>query len=88
MADTRDRPAAHQPAPDPTQSERLRSMSPFHQIKALFLIAAFASLVLSVSLWFAGSREEGVFVGLWVPAIHSLGTLVLTGERERLDGQS
>lgn len=60
-------------------------ISPFHRIKALFLIAAFASLVLSVTLWFTGAREEGVFVGLWVPAIHSLGTLILTGERENLD---
>lgn len=60
-------------------------ISPFHRIKALFLVAAFASLVLSVTLWFTGARDEGVFVGLWVPAIHSLGTLVLTGERENLD---
>ncbi|MGI9242791.1 MAG: hypothetical protein ACR2RV_18485 [Verrucomicrobiales bacterium] len=49
-------------------------------IKFLFLAAAFIALALSVGLWFAGNREEGLFVGLWVPAIHSLGTLVLTGE--------
>ena len=30
----------------------------------LFLVAAAASFVLSVALWFAGSREEGLFVGL------------------------
>ena len=63
---------------------RPQSLSAFHRIKALFLFAAFISLVLSVSLWFAGAREEGLFVGLWVPAIHSLGTLILTGERELL----
>lgn len=62
--------------------------SPFHLVKALFLVAAFASLVFSVGLWFSGAREEGVFVGLWVPAIHSLGTLILTGERERIEGSS
>jgi len=28
-------------------------------------------------------REQGLFVGLWVPAIHSLGALVLAGERNR-----
>lgn len=50
-------------------------------MKLLFLVAAFLSLVLSVTLWFTGNEDEGVFVGLWVPAIHSLGTLVLTGER-------
>ena len=64
---------------------RQRSISPFHRIKLLFLIAAFASLVLSVALWFNGAREEGLFVGIWVPAIHSLGTLVLTGERQNFE---
>ena len=42
--------------------------------------AAFFSFLLSVSLWFFVDRELGLFVGLWVPAIHSLGTLVLVGE--------
>ena len=39
----------------------------------LFLVAAAASFVLSVALWFAGSRQEGVFVGLWVPSILAAG---------------
>ena len=39
----------------------------------LFLVAAFASFVLSVVLWFSGSRQEGVFVGLWVPSILAAG---------------
>ena len=47
-----------------------------------FLLAGFASLVLSVSLWFGGYREEGLFVGLWVPSILSLGTLVSGGRHE------
>ena len=42
-----------------------------------FLIAAFASFVLSVSLWFLGDTEtaklQGIFVGLWVPSILALG---------------
>jgi hypothetical protein len=63
-----------------------RPISAFHRIKALFLLAAFVSLVLSVALWFSGAREEGLFVGIWVPAIHSLGTLILTGERHNLEG--
>ena len=65
--------------------EKLKStyegLSPFHRTKLTFMGGAFASFVLSVSLWFLGYRELGLFVGLWVPAIHSLGTLVLTGER-------
>lgn len=63
---------------------RTRHISTFHRVKGLFLLAAFASLFLSVSLWFSGYRDEGVFVGLWVPAIHSLGALILTGERDFL----
>lgn len=61
-------------------AERMRSLSAFHRAKLAFLVAAFAALVLSVIVWFSGEKEQGLFIGLWVPAIHSLGTLVLTGE--------
>lgn len=44
---------------------------------AAILIAAFAAFVLSVSLWFSGSREEGIFVGIWVPSILSFGGVAL-----------
>ncbi len=40
---------------------------------ALFLIAAAASFVLSIALWFTDNRQEGVFVGLWVPSILAAG---------------
>ena len=43
---------------------------------ALIGLAAFVSFVLSVSLWFADSRQEALFVGLWVPSILSLGAFV------------
>ena len=56
------------------------ALSPFHRAKLAFMAAAFISFVLSVTLWFLVDREVGLFVGLWVPAIHSLGTLVLVGE--------
>jgi hypothetical protein len=56
------------------------SLSSFHKTKLVFLVAAFFSFVLSVGLWFLVDREIGLFVGLWVPAIHSLGTLVLVEE--------
>ena len=45
--------------------------------KALFMLAAGASFVLSVSLFFSGSRDQGLFVGLWVPSILSAGALLL-----------
>lgn len=41
----------------------------------LILLAAFASFVLSVTLWFGGHELQGIFVGLWVPSILSLGSL-------------
>ena len=67
--------------PRPTSPRTtIQGLSPFHRAKLAFLVAAFVSFVLSVSLWFFVDRGAGLFVGLWVPAIHSLGTLVLTGE--------
>jgi hypothetical protein len=42
----------------------------------LLLAAAFISLLLSVYLWFLGQREEGLFVGLWVPSILSFGGFI------------
>mgnify|MGYP001204094122 FL=1 len=45
--------------------------------KIYFLLAAFASFTLSVSLWFLGdqavAQQQGIFVGLWVPSILTLG---------------
>lgn len=60
-----------------------RSIETFHKAKIAFMAAGFISLALSVGLWATEFREEAIFVGLWVPAIHSLGALVLTGERDR-----
>lgn len=42
------------------------------------LLAAFASFLLSVTLWFSGDQQEGVFVGLWVPSILALGAFILS----------
>ena len=41
------------------------------------LVAAFVSFLLSVTLWFTGSHEQGIFVGLWVPSILSFGSVAL-----------
>jgi hypothetical protein len=41
--------------------------------RGLILLGAFVSFILSVSLWFSGNHEEGIFVGLWVPSILALG---------------
>jgi hypothetical protein len=47
--------------------------------KLLIATAALISFFLSISLWFTGSREQALFVGLWVPSICSAGTLLLAG---------
>ncbi|WP_171032770.1 hypothetical protein [Fodinibius saliphilus] len=33
------------------------------------LAAALLSLIFSITLWFTGSTESAIFVGLWVPSI-------------------
>ena len=33
------------------------------------MAAAALSLVTSIYLWFGGYRDEGLFVGLWVPSL-------------------
>jgi hypothetical protein len=50
----------------------------------VFLAAAFVSFLFSVSLWFGvvgdggqAGRDEGLFVGIWVPSILALGNLVM-----------
>jgi hypothetical protein len=47
--------------------------------KTLVLAAAGLSFLLSITLWFSNYRQEALFVGLWVPSILSLGTLVYAG---------
>ena len=48
-------------------------------LKLPFLIAGFLSFLFSVWLYFVQDEQTaGIFVGLWVPSIHSLGTLLLT----------
>jgi hypothetical protein len=44
----------------------------FHKLDYYFLVAAFASFVASVALWFLIDHEYGAYVGLWVPSILSL----------------
>lgn len=48
------------------------------RLKLRFIIAGFASFLLSVWLYFVQDETTaGIFVGIWVPSIHSLGTLLL-----------
>jgi hypothetical protein len=49
----------------------------------LFLAAALVSFLLSIALWFTDNRDEGVFVGLWVPSILAAGGFWMTAVRTR-----
>jgi hypothetical protein len=52
-----------------------------HLAHALFGIAALVSFALSVTLWFAGDEDQGIFVGLWVPSILALGAFASSAAR-------
>lgn len=41
----------------------------------VFLVT-FVSFLFSVFLWFNGQRDEGVFVGIWVPSLLGVGLYV------------
>ncbi len=38
------------------------------------LVAALISLIFSILLWFNGYKDQGLFVGLWVPSILGFGS--------------
>jgi hypothetical protein len=49
---------------------------------ALFGVAAAASFVLSVTLWFTDNRDEALFVGLWVPSVLAAGGFWMSAVRQ------
>ncbi|TNF75844.1 MAG: hypothetical protein EP299_05800 [Acidobacteria bacterium] len=44
----------------------------FDKLDIPFLVAAGASFLASVGLWFLVDQNAGLFVGLWVPSILTL----------------
>jgi hypothetical protein len=56
---------------------------PAHVSYALFGVAALVSFALSVTLWFTGSEQQGIFVGLWVPSILALGAFATSAAKAR-----
>jgi hypothetical protein len=69
------------PSHDRGSGSRIR-LTTFQKVKIAFLLAGFVSFLFSVYLWFFVDKEQGVFVGLWVPSVLALGALVLAGERD------
>jgi hypothetical protein len=63
----------------PHQADRSELAMQRHRLGvALFLAAALGSFLLSIVLWFTDNRQEGVFVGLWVPSILAAGAFWTT----------
>ncbi len=57
----------------------MRSLPLSLRARLPFLFAGFMSFLFSIYLYFVeGDTTAGIFVGLWVPSIHSLGTLLLS----------
>lgn len=57
----------------------MKALIAVFRLKLPFLAAGFLSFLFSVWLYFVKDETTaGIFVGLWVPSIHSLGTLLLT----------
>jgi len=44
--------------------------------KGWIFVAGVLALGLSLYLWFSGSQQAGIFVGLWVPSLWILADLV------------
>jgi hypothetical protein len=65
----------------PSLAALLTHAGPLFKVKLAFLLASFVSFVLSVSLWFTDHELQGIFVGIWVPSILSLGALLLASNR-------
>jgi hypothetical protein len=68
---------AEQPHTESRTTKRTQVIPGVGTPKALFMLAAGLSFLLSVYLFFSGSSEQGIFVGIWVPSILSAGALLL-----------
>ena len=56
----------------------MSKLHPSLRVRLPFIVAGFISFLFSVWLYFVQDETSaGIFVGLWVPSIHSLGTLLL-----------
>ena len=59
-----------------------RSLSRQAMVKLVLFAAVFVLFLLSVYLYFVSDdKTAGIFVGIWVPSIQSMGALLLAGER-------
>jgi len=50
------------------KNKKMKSLEKYYPI-----LLAFISFLFSVTLWFLGYKDEGMFVGIWVPSILGFG---------------
>jgi hypothetical protein len=84
-----ERVSAHD-APDEPLRLHLGERLMFNKADYFILVAALASFLYSVALWFgvmgAPNKEGGLFVAVWVPSILSLGCFAKIATRVRSHG--
>jgi hypothetical protein len=61
----------------------LQKVPMFDKADYLILFSAFLSLLLSVVLWFSGLKNEGQYVGIWVPSILVFGVYLRTIKNQK-----
>lgn len=65
-----------------------RKVQPETMFKIALILAAAASFVFSISLYFGADKTDiagrlnGIYVGIWVPSILALGALVIGGKKQ------
>lgn len=65
-----------------------RKVQPETMFKIALILAAAASFVFSISLYFSADKTDiagrlnGIYVGIWVPSILALGALVIGGKKQ------
>ena len=67
----------------PALGQRLRT-DRVRAARNLIFAAATFSFLFSIYLWFLVDRDKGLFVGLWVPSILSLGSMILRDKERAL----
>lgn len=65
----------------PYERQRASQLGTIVISKAMIGFAACISLAMSVYLFFSGARDQGLFVGLWVPSIFAAGAFIHAGGR-------
>ena len=66
-----------------TVSPRIVPAGARHRTGVILFLLAAALFLLSIALWFAGSGEKSLFVGLWVPSMLAAGAFWIVAVKTR-----